>query len=48
MLAGANQTLSTRKVQELIGCRTEYAVRLRNAVQPKGEDGDGSVPAGAR
>lgn len=31
-LGGANQ-LSTRKIREAVGCRTEYAVRLRNAVQ---------------
>lgn len=46
VLDGAGQQLSVRRVRELIGCRTEYAVRLRDAVQPKGDDGP--ALAGAR
>ncbi len=47
VLEGAGQQLSVRRVRELIGCRTEYAVRLRDVVQPKDDDG-GQALVGAR
>ncbi|PVC73486.1 hypothetical protein [Streptomyces sp. CS081A] len=32
---GGTDRLSVRKIREAVGCRTEYAIRLRNAVQPE-------------
>ncbi|MDH6125948.1 hypothetical protein [Kitasatospora sp. GP82] len=39
-LLPAGQTLSAPKIRELIGCRNEYAVRLRRAIEAeRGDDG---------
>lgn len=50
LLAADGKSISSRQVRELIQCRTEYAIRLRDAVQAEraGGDDDGPVPAGAR
>ncbi|MDH6122007.1 heme exporter protein D [Kitasatospora sp. GAS204A] len=50
LLADSKQSLSVKKVRDLIGCRTDYAIRLRNAVEAErsGRDDDGGELAGAR
>ncbi|MFF2077124.1 hypothetical protein ACFVXG_20470 [Kitasatospora sp. NPDC058162] len=47
VLSDAGQALTAPQIRKLIGCRNEYAIRLRNAVQPK-DGGDGPEMAGAR
>lgn len=50
-LAAADKPLSAPEVRKLLGCRNEYAVRLRNVVQAErtGSDGDdGGELVGAR
>ncbi|MGW2251375.1 hypothetical protein ACWCXH_14340 [Kitasatospora sp. NPDC001660] len=46
VLSNSGQALTAPQIRKLIGCRNEYAIRLRNAVQPK--DDGGPEMAGAR
>lgn len=48
LLESSGQALTAPQIRKLIGCRNEYAVRLRNQVQAerRGED-DGGLPVGA-
>jgi hypothetical protein len=47
LLASTGQVLSVKKIRELIHCRSDYAMRLRNAVQAErtngGEDDGGQL-----
>lgn len=47
VLRSSGQSLTTTAVRKLLGCRAEYAVRVRHAVE-SGSDGDGPALAGAR
>ncbi|MDH6141048.1 heme exporter protein D [Kitasatospora sp. GP30] len=50
LLASTDQALSVKKIRELIHCRSDYAMRLRNQVQAErsGRDDDGGEPAVTR
>ncbi|WP_327069276.1 hypothetical protein [Kitasatospora sp. NBC_01302] len=50
LLAGTGQGLSVKKIRDLLHCRSDYAVRLRNAVEAErsGRDDDGGELAGTR